>query len=126
MALYEGNLLTIAGEQCTVEFQPSAGISWQNWANNELNQAVTHPSPYANVSTANMSTMGGSIGFADINTWKSYANTTREEHAKLVKEYVSSIPTKLKEETKNRKKIRYMTENGIQQLGPPRIGIFAE
>lgn len=126
MALLEGNLLTIAGKQCTVEFQPSADMSWQNWANNELNQAATHPSIYANVSTGNISTMGGSIGFADINTWKPYTNATKEEHAKLVKAYVCSLPTNLKEETKHTKKLGYMAENGIRQLGPPRIGIFAE
>ena len=49
MVLLEGNILTIAGKQCTVEFQPSADICWQSWANNELNQAATYPSPYANV-----------------------------------------------------------------------------
>ena len=49
MALLEGNILTINGKQCTVEFQPSADMSWQIWANNEVNQTATHPSPYANV-----------------------------------------------------------------------------
>ena len=96
MALLEGNVLTVAGKQCTVEFQPSADMSWQGWSNNELNQAATHPSPYANVSTANMSTMGGSIGNADTNTWQPYTNATREEHANLVKAYLSSLPTTLK------------------------------
>lgn len=49
MAVIEGNILTIAGKKCTVEFQPSADMCWQSWANNELNQAATYPSPYANV-----------------------------------------------------------------------------
>ena len=70
MAMLEGNIITIGGKQCTVEFQPSADMSWQSWANNELNQAATHPSPYANVTKCNMSTMGGSIGFAVTDTWK--------------------------------------------------------
>ena len=34
-----------------------------------------------------MSTMGGSIGNADTNTWQPYTNATREEHANLVKAY---------------------------------------
>ena len=32
----------------------------------------------------------------------------------------------LKEETWHSKMLKYMAENGIRQLGPPRIGIFAE
>ena len=39
----------IAGRECTVEFQPSADMCWQSWANNETTQAATYPSPYANV-----------------------------------------------------------------------------
>lgn len=126
MALLEGNMLTIGGKQCTVEFQPSADMSWQSWSNNELNQAATHPSPYANVSKSDMSTMGGSIGFAETDTWKPFTNDIREKHIKLINKYVSSIPANLKEETKHGKKLAYMAENGIRQLGPPRIGIFAE
>lgn len=50
MRVLEGNILTVRGQQCTLEFQPSADHqSWQSWANNELNQAATYPSPYANV-----------------------------------------------------------------------------
>ena len=32
----------------------------------------------------------------------------------------------LKEETQHSKMLEYMAENGIHQLGPPRIGIFAK
>ena len=39
----------IAGRKCTIEFQPSANMCWQSWANNEINQAATYPSPYSNV-----------------------------------------------------------------------------
>lgn len=49
MAMLEGNIITIAGRKCTIEFQPSADMCWQSWANNEINQAATYPSPYANV-----------------------------------------------------------------------------
>ena len=126
MAMLEGNVITIGGKQCTVEFQQSADIPRQSWANNKLNQASTHPSPYANVSKCNMSTMGGSIGFAVTDTWKPFTNDIREEHVNLVKKYVLSLPAKLKEETKHAKKLAYMAEDGIRQLGHPRIDIFAE
>ena len=49
MAVLEGNVLIIAGTDCTVEFQPSADRCWQSWANNKITQAATYPSPYANV-----------------------------------------------------------------------------
>jgi hypothetical protein len=70
--------------------------------------------------------MGGSIGDTDTDTWKPYTNATREEHAKLVTAYISSLPTTLKEENRHSKMLEYMAQNGIRQLGPPRIGIFAE
>ena len=38
MAVLEGNVLMIAGRECTVEFQPSADMCWQSWANNETTQ----------------------------------------------------------------------------------------
>lgn len=37
MALLEGNIITVCEKQCIVEFQPSADMCWQSWANNELN-----------------------------------------------------------------------------------------
>jgi hypothetical protein len=38
MQLLESNVFEICGKQCTVEFQPSADMSWQSWACNELKQ----------------------------------------------------------------------------------------
>ena len=49
MAVLEDNVLIIAERECTVDFQPSADMCWQSWANNETTQAATYPSPYANV-----------------------------------------------------------------------------
>ena len=69
MQMLEGNLFSVCGHQCTVEFQPSADQSWKSWANNELNQAATYPSPYANVHKGDMSKMGGSIGYLPSDTW---------------------------------------------------------
>ena len=43
MEILEGNILTINGEKCTVEFQPCADQSWQIWANNVL--MPVHPVP---------------------------------------------------------------------------------
>lgn len=60
----EMEIINIHGHQCTVEFQPSADQSWQSWASNELNQAATYPSPYANVHKSYLNKIGKSIGFA--------------------------------------------------------------
>ena len=37
MAVLEGNIITVCGKQCTAEFHSSADMSWQSWANNEVN-----------------------------------------------------------------------------------------
>ncbi|CAB4019376.1 Hypothetical predicted protein, partial [Paramuricea clavata] len=52
----------------------------QSWACNEVNQAATYPSPYANVHKGNMCSMGGSIGQSDVDLWKPYTMT--ELHSK--------------------------------------------
>ena len=69
MQLLEGNLINLCGHQCTVEFQASADQSLQSWANNELNQAATYPSPYANVHKGDICKLGQSIGFSETDTW---------------------------------------------------------
>ena len=52
MMLLESSVFTVCGRKCTIEFQPSAYMRWQSWACNEVNQAATYPSPYANVHKA--------------------------------------------------------------------------
>lgn len=126
MAILEGNILTIAGRKCTVEFQPSADMCWQSWANTELNQAATYPSPYANVHSGNIRTMGGTIGFATTDTWKPYTNSDRENHADMVQNFERTLKKDLSEKTRHDKKLAFMADNGIRQLGPPRIGVFAD
>jgi hypothetical protein len=84
MQLLEGKIFTVCRKECTMEFQPSADMSWQSWANQELNQAATFPSPYANVCKSNMRTIGGSIGEGVDETWKPYTNIVRENHVKKV------------------------------------------
>lgn len=99
-------------------------MSWQSWACNELNQAATHPSPYANVHKGNMCTMGGSIGFT--NLWQPYVQDIREKHVNMVKTYLDSLPNTLSEKGRHEKKLAFMADNGIRQLGKPRIGIFSD
>ncbi|CAB4031417.1 Hypothetical predicted protein, partial [Paramuricea clavata] len=62
--------------------RPSADMSWQSWACNELNQAATYPSPYANVNKNDMCTLGGTIGLDANDTWTPYTNVLRTEHVK--------------------------------------------
>ena len=57
MEMLEGNIFIVSNKQCTVEFQPSADMCWQSWANSEINQAATYLSLYASVSEGNMCTM---------------------------------------------------------------------
>ena len=82
MEMLEGNVFVVSNKQCTVEFQPSADMSWQSWANNELSQTVTYPyaSPYVNESKGNMCTMGASIGMGEEDFFKSYTLEVRNSH----------------------------------------------
>ena len=62
--------------------------------------------------------MGGTIGYDPNDTSKPYTNSDRKKHAKM-KDNVS-------EKTQHDKKLQFMADNGIRQLGPPRIGVFAD
>ncbi|CAH3162294.1 unnamed protein product, partial [Pocillopora meandrina] len=123
MEMLEGNIFVVSNKQCTVEFQPSADMSWQSWANNELNQAATYPSPYANVSKGNMCTMGATIGMGEEDLFKPYTLEVRNSHVKRVNEFMISLPSSLNEKNRHSRKLQFMAENGIRQLGTPRIGI---
>ena len=125
MLLLESSVFTLCQRECTFEFQPSADMSWQNWACNEVNNAATYPSPYANVHKGNMCTMGGSIGFNN-NLWQPYTCDIREKHLDMVNTYVATLPKQLSGKAMHAKKLSFMADNGIRQLGKPRIGIFAD
>lgn len=126
MLLLESSVFTVSGKECTIEFQPSADMSWQSWACNEVNQAATYPSPYANVHKGNMCLMGGSIGQSDVDVWKPYTMTERQKHLSMVDIYLASLTKSLSSSTVHSKKLEFMADNGIRQLGKPRIGIFAD
>ena len=119
MKLLEGNILTVSGIQCTIEFQPSADQSWISWAHNELNQAATYPFPYVNVHKGNMNTIGGSIGFSDKDTWKPPSQEARTD------QFRKTLKPDLNAKQKHRRELQFIAENGIGQCGEPRIGFFA-
>ena len=125
MRVLEGNVLTVCGQQCTTEFQPSADQSWQSWANNELNQAATYPSPYANVHKGELCKMGGgNIGNSNECTWQVPSEEKREEDKKL-SEFEKTLPAHLNPSQHHSKVLEFMAGNGLRQLGEPRIGEFA-
>ena len=88
MEMLEGNIFIVSNKQCTVEFQPSADMCWQSWANSELNQAATYLSLYASVSEGNMCTMAPIIGVT---------LEVRSSHVKNVNEFMISPPSSLSE-----------------------------
>ena len=126
MLLLEASVFTVSGKECTLQFQPSADMSWQSWACNKLNQAATYPSPYANVHKGNMDTMGGSIGYSSADLWKPYDSSDWEKHISMVSSYLTSLPKSLTASTLHTKKLAFMAEHGIRQLGSSRIGLFAD
>ena len=70
--------------------------------------------------------MGGSIGFETTDTWKPYTNADRENHAKSVKKFESTLKDSLSDVAKHERKLQYMADKGMRQLGLPRIGVFAD
>ena len=126
MLLLEGNVLIVCGIQCTVEFQPSADQSWQSWANNELNQAATYPSPYANVHKGNMCLMGGTIGYSASDTWTPPSKEKRERDLGKLESFRKSLGSSLGSQQRHNRELEYMRENGLRQVGPPRIRDFAD
>ena len=126
MKLLEGNILSVSGIQCTIEFQPSADQSWISWANNELNQATTYPSPYANVQKGNMNTIGGSIGFSDKDTWNPPSQEARTKQLSDLNQFRKTLKPDLDAKQKHRRELQFMAGNRIRQCGEPRIGFFAK
>ena len=126
MLVLEGNILNVCDRQCTLEFQPSADQSWQSWANGELNQAASYPSPYAFVHKGSLGTMGGSIGHSDSNTWKPPTMQKRKEDLKKLERLRASFGSSLSQARKHEKELAFMAENGIRQIVYPRIGEYAD
>ncbi|CAH3031222.1 unnamed protein product [Pocillopora meandrina] len=112
MEMLEGNVFVVSNKQYTIEFQPSADMSW---ANNELSQAVTYPyaSPYVNESKGNMCTMGASIGMGEEDFFKSYTLEVRNSHVKKVNEFMISLPSSMSGKDCHSRKLQFMAENGI-------------
>ena len=117
MQLLESSVFTVCGKESTGEFQPSADMSWQSWACNELNQAATHPCPYANVFKNNMRILGGTIGLNRNDTWTSYTNNLHAEHAKKVNVFISSLATNIKSSTSHEKCLLSWLKMGCVNLG---------
>ena len=108
MLMLEGNVLTICGQQCTLEFQPSADQSWQSWANGELNQAATYPSPYAYVHKGSLGTMGACIGHSISDIWKPPSMEKRKADLLKLNQYRGSLSKSLSQAKKHEKELSFM------------------
>ena len=106
MRVLEGNILTVRGQQCTREFQPSADQSWQSWAKNDLNHAETYPSPYANVHKGQLSKMGGTIGNDSNCTWQVHTQEKRQEDLGKLQAFQKTFPKDLNPTQGHRKNTR--------------------
>ena len=95
MRVLEGNILTVRGQQCTLEFQPSTDQSWQSWAKNELNQAAPYPSTYANVHKGQLPKMGGTIGNNSNCTWQVPTQEKRKEDLGKLQAFQKTFPKHL-------------------------------
>ena len=125
MRILEGNTLTIHGEQCTIEFQPSADQAWQFWANNVLTQAATYPSMYAKVHKSQLAFINGTIGNSSSDTWAPPSKESRANDLKKLDNFREELNSKnLSCESLHKKELEFMAKNGLQQIGEPRIGPY--
>ena len=123
MLLLEGNTLTVNNQKVTVEFRPSADQAWQFWANNELTQSATYPSMYAKVHKSELQKIGGKIGEA----WEVTTMESREHDLLLLNDYRKILDaSKLSNENDHKKELAFMANNCLRQIGPPRIGMYAD
>ena len=126
MAVIEGSVFTIHGKKITFSYEPSADMAWQLWASNETNQNPKYPSMYANVSTSNMATVNGSIGFNSYDTWRPISHDERLLNLKKLSEFSKSLGKDLSAAEKKIRKREFMVSTGVRQMGLPRIGKYAE
>ncbi len=49
-----------------------------------------------------------------------------EKHLEMVESYLATLPKNLSSSVIHSRKLAFMAENGIPQLGKPRIGVFAD
>lgn len=110
MEMMEGNALNVCG-------QP-----WQGWANNELNQAATYPSRYANVHKGELCKMGGSIGNSDDCTWQVPHQDNRIKDLEKLETFNKSLPKQLSESKSHSRVLELLASDRLQQLGEPRNG----
>ena len=126
MLLLEGNVSNIQGiKNITMEFQPSADQAWQFWANNELTQAATYPSMFAKVHKSQLKLMNGTIGLSKDDTWAAPTAKSRREDLESLNSYRKTLNLTLTAETIHKKELQFMAENGLRQIGEPRIGPYA-
>ena len=101
-------------------------LTSQSWANGELNQAASYPSPYAFVHKGSLGKMGGSIGPSDSDTWKPPTMEKRREYLKKLQTFKASLGSSLSHVKRHDRQLVFMAENGIRQMVYPRIGEYAD
>ena len=126
MLILEGNVFHINNEKVTVEYQPSADQAWQFWANNELTQSATYPSMFAKVHKCELTVIGGTLGNSETDTWAIPTAESRERDLKKLNVYRKQLDEKnLSYDNYHKKELLFMAENSLQQIGEPRIGVYA-
>ncbi|XP_078610311.1 uncharacterized protein LOC144881261 [Branchiostoma floridae x Branchiostoma japonicum] len=120
MEMMESKPYTIAGELCTFEFRAGGDESWAATALGETSGSATYPSPWADVTKANMFTVGGKIG----ETWMPWTIERRLADLQKLDEYMNSLPSVLSESARRLKRNAFMAKNKMRQLCSPPIGKY--
>jgi hypothetical protein len=125
MELIQSNVLNINNIKTSFEFVPSADISWLCFAANVLPTSATYPSPFANVHKSELTQRNKTIGGAEA-TWQVPTMDTRIKELLMLKKFENKQNINASESAKHNNKLNFMADNGIRQLGEPRIGKFSD
>ena len=69
--------------------------------------------------------MGGRIGHGKCNKWKPFAQEIKKMDLEKLEMFRKTLPSKNSLSQNHKKELEFMAENGLRQVGVPKIGIFA-
>ena len=125
MLLLEGNVIVFNTERVTKEFRPSEDQACQIFAKMNF-QSATYPSLFAKVHKSKLTKIDGSIGNTPNCVWAIPTEESRKadlEKLNIKREDLKKLnPSEM---NFHKKELEFMAQNGLRQLGPPRIGVIA-
>ena len=126
MNLIEGNIFHITNEKVTFSFVPGGDTAWLCWAANVLPSSATYPSPFCNVHKSQLTEMDGLLDYHLNAKWRIPNIESQKSEIEKLETFKRTLSVDITDELKHKKCLAFMSENGLRQIGEPRIGLFAD